>query len=104
MTKRHAAVVAIEVVVVAVEHTWGLQICVLVRPGHAKPPFAANGVTVRVCVCAPIPHVSEHASYALQRPTTQSTGQACVLHVVDSVADPAQYPPQSPMSLHIRMG
>jgi hypothetical protein len=59
---------------------WALQLWVILLNGHSLPPFAAATVTVRVRLCDPMPHETEHWDQPDQEDTTQSMGQAWVLH------------------------
>ena len=54
--------------------------CICDGGGHAAPPCAAEATIDRDRVCVPPPHVAEHAEYALNALTAQSTGQGCALH------------------------
>ena len=65
-------------------HAVTVHDCVCVSSGHAVPPFAADTVTVAVCVWTPGPHVSEHALHALHD-TLQFTRAANAFRKVNNV-------------------
>ena len=61
-------------------HTSVLQALVSARCGHCLPPAAADTRTERKRFDAPPPHVLEHVVHLRHDETTQSTGQARLLH------------------------
>jgi hypothetical protein len=60
-------------------HTCTLQVLASRLCGQATPPKRGD-VLVRLRVCLPEPHDLVHVLQAVQLPTPQSCGQACVLH------------------------
>jgi len=60
-----------------------LHDCFCNKAGQAMPPNWGLTRTLRDCTWTPPPHVSEHDDHADHEPTTQLTGQLCVLHACD---------------------
>lgn len=54
-----------------------VQLWVCDVAGQAEPPYAAAVVIERVCVCAPLPHVTLHEPHVDHADTTQLIGQFC---------------------------
>jgi hypothetical protein len=64
--------------------------------------LAAAVVTVRVWLCDPPPHVTEHGPKAPQLDTTQLTGHGLLLHVATSVVAGQLAPPNCPGVMMVR--
>jgi len=54
--------------VAVVEHSCELQACDSGEAGHSSPPNVASDVVLKVLVCVPPPHSSEHELHELQDP------------------------------------
>jgi hypothetical protein len=57
-----------------------LQTCVWLVSPQAAPPWAIGVAIARERVCVPAPHVLEHAPHVSHGASTQSMGQASLLH------------------------
>ncbi len=52
-----------------------------------EPPFAAGTMTVRVRICVPLPHVTEHARQPVHVESLHGTGQTGMVHACFSVSE-----------------
>jgi hypothetical protein len=79
------------------------KLTVSLSEGQATPLLAAAVVTVRLRVCDPPPHVTEHGPKAPQFVTTQFTGHGLLLHVIVSTSGGHAAPPNCAATTLVRV-
>jgi hypothetical protein len=83
-------------------HAPRLHVVVSDRLPQATPPLALTVVVVRVRSAEPLPQDSEQVLQLPKAVWSQSTGQACALHVCSAVVGPHIFPPKSTSVVVVR--